>query len=517
MRQFLFIFLILLSCTTSGLLAAQSTFEDKISAAVEAGDVVAVTNLCKDWYKSGQISKGQEYWNYNTLMSLEPEAVFWANSDAEAYSLWAVQVAQNIQPQAVILSTESLGKKGYIDFLAKWKNTSLKSTGLFAGSLSVFEVAAGKPVYFGVMLDKTVMEAEKQHLYITGLAMKFSREPFDNLAVLQKHYENDFVLDYLKSEMPPDPEPEKVAALHLNYLPSLLLLSESYTKKGNLAAAGETRDLAERIAKSGNREQEINAILALHPITRPANITVKTVEKTMKKVGDKLWASEVETTNEQYSLFLNDLLKTKQYELLDISRPLPTDWKLLLADSVKNVTDDQLFRHGHPDDDKMPVQQISYEAALYYCAWLTTAYNAAKDKKKFKKVVFRLPTEQEWMVAARGGRPDAPYPWGGYFIRNSKGCYLLNTNATKPCDGCDSNTGSDDGGFFTVPAYTYFPNDFGLYNMSGNVAEMVQEKGKSKGGSWQDYAYYNQVKPSRSYTGPNPATGFRVFMEVIEE
>lgn len=515
MSQIFFTTIVFLSL--SGLVAAKSTFEDKITAAVEAGDVTAVTTLCTEWYNSGQLSKGLEYWNYNTLMSLEQEAVLLVITDAEAYSLWAVQLTQNIYPQAVILSQESLGKQGYVDFLAKWKNAGLKSSGKFPNSISVFEVADGRPVYFGVMLDKSTIEAEKQHLYVTGLAMKFSRTPFDNLAVLQKHYENDFMLDYLKSEMPPDPEPEKVASMNLNYLPALLLLSESYEQKGNARTADELRELAEKVAKSGNREREINAILALHPVAKPGNITVKTVEKTMKKVDARLWASEVETTNEQYSLFLSDLLKTKQYDLLDICRPSPTDWKALLADSVRNVADEQLFRYGHPDDDKMPVQQVSYEAALYYCAWLTTSYEAAKDKKKFKKVVFRLPTELEWMKAARGGRPDAPYPWGGYFVRNSKGCYLLNMNATITCTGCTANNGANDGAFFPVSAYTYFPNDFGLYNMSGNVAEMLQEKGKSKGGSWQDIAFYTQIAPSKSYTTPNPATGFRVFMEVIEE
>jgi gliding motility-associated lipoprotein GldK len=87
---------------------------------------------------------------------------------------------------------------------------------------------------------------------------------------------------------------------------------------------------------------------------------------------------------------------------------------------------------------------------------------------------FRLPTEHEWEYAARGGRDNAPYPWGGPYIRNSKGCLLANF---KPGRG----NYPEDGGLYTVKADAYYPNDYGLYNMSGNVAE------------WTSSAYYDNA------------------------
>ena len=121
--------------------------------------------------------------------------------------------------------------------------------------------------------------------------------------------------------------------------------------------------------------------------------------------------------------------------------------------------------YSHPAFGNYPVVGVSWKQATAFCEWRTHYLNSfLEGKKRNAESDFRLPTEAQWEYAARGGRSQASYPWGGYYLRNKKGCLLANF---KPGRG----NYPEDGGLYTVRADAYWPNDFGLYNMAGNVAE----------------------------------------------
>ncbi|MFZ4542811.1 MAG: SUMF1/EgtB/PvdO family nonheme iron enzyme [Saprospiraceae bacterium] len=245
---------------------------------------------------------------------------------------------------------------------------------------------------------------------------------------------------------------------------------------------------------------------------------VKKIENTFKRVKERLYFAETEITNQQYNYFLIALLQEKNFELLNQVKAEKTAWKSLLPEKYKTLDDKILFKHGHPDGDFMPAQNMTYESAIEFCKWLTNTYNQEDPaKRKWKKVIFRLPTESEWEFAALAGKKQVNYPWGGPDYRNLKGCFLSNFNSLdEPCKTCTSELDSKDGGFFTVQGNTYFPNEFGLYGMSGNVAEMVQTKGIAKGGSWEDLPVDCTIQSQKKYSAPSPAIGFRILMEIIE-
>lgn len=185
----------------------------------------------------------------------------------------------------------------------------------------------------------------------------------------------------------------------------------------------------------------------------------------------------------------------------------------------------------HPSFDNYPVIGITWKQANAFCVWRTQFLNSALvTSGDYFVHDYRLPLESEWEWAARGTLQNSMYPWGGVYTRNREGCFLANF---KPLRG----NYADDGGVTTVAVGTYEPNDLGLYDMAGNVAEWtanaydesayffyhdlnpdykfnatdvdnpVMKRKVIRGGSWKDIAYYMQVS-TRTYEYQDTARSY---------
>lgn len=188
--------------------------------------------------------------------------------------------------------------------------------------------------------------------------------------------------------------------------------------------------------------------------------------------------------------------------------------------------------HGYfsmPGYAEYPVVGVTWEQANAFCHWRT---HLLHNLGGVSSNIYRLPTEAEWEYAARGKRKMAMYPWGDKYARSADGCFMANF---KPYRG----SYYDDTGTSTMPVKQFYPNDFGLYDMAGNVAEWtasaysnmanvsvhdmnpeytynarkddpdILKRKVVKGGSWKDVSYYLQCGvrtyeyqyESRSYIG----------------
>ena len=205
--------------------------------------------------------------------------------------------------------------------------------------------------------------------------------------------------------------------------------------------------------------------------------------------------------------------------------PDTTAWIKDFAYSYNEPMHNDYFWHQAYGD--YPVVGVSWNQAKAFCAWRTMYKNGYIKKKKGRDQInsFRLPTEAEWEYAARGGLEGATYPWGGPYAKNDRGCFMANF---KPNRG----DYAADGALYTVEAKSYEPNDYNLYNMSGNVSEWTEssyfaeayeftstmnphvadktnQRKVVRGGSWKDVAYMLQVSTrdfeyadsARSYIG----------------
>ncbi|WP_372744371.1 gliding motility lipoprotein GldK [Lutibacter sp.] len=213
--------------------------------------------------------------------------------------------------------------------------------------------------------------------------------------------------------------------------------------------------------------------------------------------------------------------------------PDTTVWVKDFSYSYNDPMHQDYFHHQAYND--YPVVGVNWDQAKAFCSWRTKKKNSFLRSKKNAITVpyFRLATEAEWEYAARGGLQYATYPWGGPYTTSDRGCFLANF---KPSRG----DYAVDGALYTMEAKSYNPNDYGLYNMAGNVSEWTNtaysessyyigstmnpnveiDKNKRKvirGGSWKDVAYFLQVS-TRDYEYADSARsyiGFRTVQDFL--
>lgn len=239
--------------------------------------------------------------------------------------------------------------------------------------------------------------------------------------------------------------------------------------------------------------------------------------------------SSTEITNQQYNEFLADLKQQGKTEAYEIAQQHPDKWR-----ERPHFYGEPFVNHypTHPAYNEYPVLAISKEGAELYCQWLTEKLQPNYPKHEIK---FRLPTENEWEYAARGGHQLAPYPWGGYYLRNAKGCFLANFK-TIGTGNIHTNRKTNEYEVIVghlpakiampVTVKSYFPNDYGLYNMVGNAAEMLSTKStdgkgnRTKGGCFDSTGYDIKIDAADEFEGwtePSPFIGFRTIMDVVEK
>ncbi len=225
---------------------------------------------------------------------------------------------------------------------------------------------------------------------------------------------------------------------------------------------------------------------------------------------------------------VSDFIKTEEIQIY----PDTTVWIKDFNYSYNEPMHNDYFWHEAYGD--YPVVGVSWKQARAFAQWRTLYHNAyRKERGKHNVNSYRLPTEAEWEYAARGGLESATIH-GVDHIPKMTVDVLWPT--FKPLRG----DYAADQALYTVEAKSYEPNDYGLYNMAGNVAEWVfssydpasyeysssmnpsvndedNMKKVVRGGSWKDVAYFLQVS-SRDYEYADSARsyiGFRTVQDYL--
>ena len=167
------------------------------------------------------------------------------------------------------------------------------------------------------------------------------------------------------------------------------------------------------------------------------------------KVCKQKWFQDEEPRHRVYlAAFYIDRYEVSQGEFQKVMRENPSDFKA----------------------DKNPVESVTWYEANEYC----------------ELVGKRLPTEAEWEKAAKGGK-STMFSWGDEF--QSGKANMCDSH----CDESWKESQFNDGYGTTAPVGSFPPNDYGVFDMAGNVYEWVMD--------WYDEDYYAAIV-TKSPTGP---------------
>ncbi len=243
-------------------------------------------------------------------------------------------------------------------------------------------------------------------------------------------------------------------------------------------------------------------------------VRIKDVQQEVKAFA----IAKYEVTNRQYREFLEDLKNQNKTEVLQLAQFRIDQWQQTDVDTaLQNVY------HTYQGFDDFPVVNITRQGAELYCQWLTEKLK--KEQKSGKEVVFRLPTRQEWIRAARGENLYATYAWGRPYLIGANGYFLCNfrrigserIHFDETTQSYEVILSEDKMLMLMDKVDAYAPNDFGLYNVCGNVAEMIAEPGKAVGGSWHGPGYDVRVESIQNIPEASPYVGFRPVMVITEK
>jgi len=236
------------------------------------------------------------------------------------------------------------------------------------------------------------------------------------------------------------------------------------------------------------------------------------------QINDTLFVDKTEVANIHWREYLYWLSQNKtESEYLKALQ----DTAVWSTDSVTRPF--VQYYHRHPGYNYYPAVGISYEQAVEFCKWRTyiTNLGAYLDEMKFEnyeehyndsfqiKFYYRLPTLQEWEMISAGTLNVNDFPYGAKEInpvwkrKKIKAFNCIYPDEKKVVDSAGKRN------YYTTVVNSFYLNTSGCYNMIGNVAEIVSEKGVAKGGSFVHSLDSCKISSNQYYSQPERWLGFR--------
>lgn len=234
--------------------------------------------IAKRMIEANVTSPGLMYYAYNMITALKPNSILFTTGDNDTYPIWFLQ-SKGIRTDVLCINTSLFGIKEYREKLSTLKGIPAWTIDPYDSKLSpdsqkiaqsnfhkniISHVAKNSnayTVYVALTLDKTMYENVADQLYLTGLTYEYSVSKMDNLAVLQRNFENYFTLNYILFPFYYDISQGMVSSINANYIVPMVKLWEHYHAAELDKKADEIKTYLEFLIIGRPEEKEIIKII----------------------------------------------------------------------------------------------------------------------------------------------------------------------------------------------------------------------------------------------------------------
>ena len=178
------------------------------------GDEMRMKPLAKRYFDSGIYSEAVLRYSYNELAGMDDGGIYISAGDAAIIPKWLIQEGMNVHKDKTIVCAPFLAVEEYREWLFRKLGIELPTLKepTCAEDYDTNEERLintiidryGSKVYFSTTTPTSITDPWKNNLYNEGLLLKYSKKPYDNLAVKRRNVEERYMLEYLLVSFRPE-------------------------------------------------------------------------------------------------------------------------------------------------------------------------------------------------------------------------------------------------------------------------------------------------------------------------
>ncbi len=222
-------------------------------------------DILKRWYKSNTLETWKYYLNYNALAFLDSNAIIFSSGDNTIYPKLLLQQGGNIRKDVKVITLPFIiyNNGYYYNYILKEldidnfneknieideKSDTPKYLQMAIAKIKYIIENTNRPIYFDYNYYPKITPAFSKNQYLEGVVYKYSKEPYNNIAIIKRNFENNYLLDYIKTdiEVIKSNVPE---AYGYGYIMPLDVLYNYYKDANNTFKQEQTKRLIYKIGK----------------------------------------------------------------------------------------------------------------------------------------------------------------------------------------------------------------------------------------------------------------------------